>query len=100
MTVVEFWEEPTMSSLTRQLQRAALLALSLSLAACARNEAAPAPMQAPQVSVAKVISQQINEFDQFTGRIEPIERVDIRPRVSGYIASVDFAEGREVNKGD
>lgn len=84
----------------RQLQLAAIVALTLSIAACARNEAAPAPMQAPQVSVAAVISQPITEFDQFTGRIEPVERVEIRPRVSGYIASVEFVEGREVNKGD
>lgn len=84
----------------RYIQFAVVAALSLSIAACARNEAAPAPAPAPQVSVAKVISQPIAEFDQFTGRIQPMERVEIRPRVSGYIASVDFVEGREVRKGD
>ncbi len=84
----------------RQLQITAVLASVLVLTACARNEAAPAPMQAPQVSVATVITQSVSEFDEFTGRIEPVERVEIRPRVSGYIASVDFVEGREVNKGD
>jgi RND family efflux transporter MFP subunit len=84
----------------RQLQLATLVALSLFIAACARNEAAPAPAQAPQVSVAAVISQPVAEFDEFTGRIQPVERVEIRPRVSGYIASVNFVEGREVHKGD
>jgi RND family efflux transporter MFP subunit len=91
----------------RQLQNSTQLAIQMSavlflasfLAACGRNEAAPAP-QAPQVSVATVVTQPVSEFDEFTGRIEPVERVEIRPRVSGYIASVEFVEGREVSKGD
>ena len=65
--------------------------------AAAQAAAAPPP---PQVDVAQVISKQVAEFDEFTGRFEAVERVEIRPRVSGYIASVNFAEGREVHKGD
>ena len=77
--------------------------IALTLAACARNEAAePAAtaMAPPQVSVAQVISRPVTEFDEFTGRFEAIERVEVRPRVSGYISSVNFIEGREVKKGD
>jgi RND family efflux transporter MFP subunit len=76
--------------------------LTVALVACARDEAATpaAAMPALQVSVAAVLSQGVTEFDQFTGRIEPVERVEIRPRVSGYIASVDFVEGHEVKQGD
>lgn len=77
------------------------VSLAVGLAGCSRNEAAtPAGMPAPQVTVAPAVSQGVTEFDQFTGRIQPVERVEIRPRVSGYIASVEFAEGREVSKGD
>jgi RND family efflux transporter MFP subunit len=65
--------------------------------AAAQQAAAPPP---PQVDVAQVVSKQVTEFDEFTGRFEAIERVEIRPRVSGYISSVNFAEGREVKKGD
>jgi RND family efflux transporter MFP subunit len=65
--------------------------------AAAQAAAAPPP---PQVDVAPVISRQVAEFDEFTGRFEAVERVEIRPRVSGYIASVNFAEGREVRKGE
>lgn len=80
---------------------AALSALALSISACARNEAATADaMPAAQVTVAEVVSRPITEFDQFTGRITAVEHVDIRPRVSGYIASVNFNEGKEVRKGD
>ncbi|MEJ0098777.1 MAG: efflux RND transporter periplasmic adaptor subunit [Pseudomonadota bacterium] len=56
--------------------------------------------QAPQVSVATVLERQITDFQEFTGRVEAVERVELRPRVSGYIESVAFHEGAEVNKGD
>jgi RND family efflux transporter MFP subunit len=73
----------------------------LLVAGCARNEAAEqkaAPL--PQVTVAPAISRKVTEFDTFTGRFEALERVEIRPRVSGYISSVNFSEGSEVKKGD
>ena len=79
------------------------LALSaLLLAGCARNEAATAaaPPPAPQVSVAQVVSRPVTEFDEFTGRFAAVERVEVRPRVSGYISSVSLTPGREVKKGD
>ncbi len=71
------------------------------LSGCARNEAAE-PKAAPlaQVTVAPVISRKVTEFDEFTGRFEAVERVEVRPRVSGYISSVNFKEGGEVKKGD
>jgi RND family efflux transporter MFP subunit len=80
-------------------------AVALTLSGCAQNHAAEAAAAAaaaapPQVSVAQVVSRAVNEFDEFTGRFEAVERVEVRPRVSGYIASVNFIEGREVNKGD
>lgn len=80
---------------------AALSILSLTLAACGRNEAAePAAAAPPQVTVAQVLSRPVTEFDEFTGRFEAVDRVEIRPRVSGYISSVNFTEGSEVHKGD
>jgi RND family efflux transporter MFP subunit len=78
-----------------------LAVVSATLSACGRNvaaqNAAPPP---PQVTVAQVLSKPVTEFDDFTGRFEAIERVEIRPRVSGYISSVNFTEGSEVKKGD
>ena len=78
------------------------LAIVVQLAGCTRGVsatpvAAPSP---PSVSVATVLSRQISDFDEFTGRFEAVERVEIRPRVSGYIATVNFVEGREVTKGE
>lgn len=54
----------------------------------------------PEVSVAEVVVRQVNDWDEFTGRVEAPETVEIRPRVSGYIHEVRYTEGREVAKGD
>ena len=79
----------------------AAAATALLVSACARNVAAQqqaAPL--PQVTVAAAISRKVTEFDEFTGRFEAVERVEVRPRVSGYISSVNFTDGNEVKKGD
>ena len=78
----------------------ALPIIAFFLASCARNEAAEAPAAPPAVQASKVISKPITEFDEFTGRIEAVERVEVRPRVSGYVAETRFQQGHEVKKGD
>ncbi|MET0282619.1 MAG: efflux RND transporter periplasmic adaptor subunit [Steroidobacteraceae bacterium] len=73
------------------------------MTACSPEAAQAAVSQgpaAPQISVAKVLERQITNFQEFTGRIEAVERVELRPRVSGYIESVAFREGADVKKGD
>jgi len=80
---------------------AAASAAALLVSACARNVAAQQQTaQVPQVTVAAAISRKVTEFDEFTGRFEAVERVEVRPRVSGYISSVNFTDGNEVKKGD
>jgi RND family efflux transporter MFP subunit len=68
------------------------------LAACAKPDA-PAAIP-PQVTVAPAIERTIDEFDEFTGRLEAVDAVEVRPRVSGYIQRVAFEQGGEVHKGD
>jgi multidrug efflux system membrane fusion protein len=68
--------------------------------ACARTAAQPADPPLPQVTVAEVISRDITEWDEFTGRIEAVNTVSVRPRVSGYVAAVRFQEGAIVSRGD
>jgi len=77
-----------------------VLLVALFAAGCARNEAAEAPPAPPAVQAAKVISKPITEFDEFTGRFEAVERVEVRPRVSGYVTATHFEQGHEVKKGD
>ena len=63
----------------------------------ANTSAAPAPTE---VSIATALERSVTEWDEFTGRLEAVEAVDVRPRVTGYIESVNFAEGSLVRKGD
>src|ERR1043166_2404308 len=80
-------------------------ALSLAFSAlllsngCGRGTVQQGP-PAPAVTVAPVEQREIVEWDQFTGRIEPVESVAVRPRVSGYIQEVRFQSGQLVKKGD
>ena len=57
-------------------------------------------MTPPAVTVAPVERQELVEWDEFTGRTEAIETVDVRPRVSGHIQEVRFESGKLVKKGD
>jgi len=79
-----------------------LAVVAATLSACGQTDASAnaANMPPPQVTVANVISKPVTEFDEFTGRFEAIDRVEVRPRVNGYISSVNFTEGSEVKKGD
>lgn len=76
---------------------------SLVLSACSKpaaQEAGPQAAGGPPVSAATVLEKQIVETQEFSGRLEAVDRVEIRPRVSGFIASVNFKPGAEVKKGD
>ena len=82
------------------LLAAALPLAALSAAGCARTEAQqPAEPPPMPVTVATVLDREITEWDEFTGRLEAVDTVAIRPRVSGYISSVHFDEGAVVRKG-
>ncbi len=67
-----------------------------SRAAKAPAVSAPPPAS---VSVAKALQKSVTEWDDFSGRVEAIERVEIRPRVAGTIDAVHFQEGQLVKKG-
>ena len=58
------------------------------------------PMAPPNVTIAPVERKEIVEWSEFTGRVEPVESVEVRPRVSGYIQEVRFQSGQLVKKGD
>jgi len=64
------------------------------------RSAPPSAPPAPAVTVATVEQKEIVEWDEFTGRTEPVESVEVRPQVSGYIREVRFQSGQLVKKGD
>lgn len=62
--------------------------------------AAPAAAQAAQVDTAEVIHRAITDWQDFSGRLEAVDRVEIRPQVSGILTQVHFRDGAAVRKGD
>jgi RND family efflux transporter MFP subunit len=60
---------------------------------------APAP-PAPVVTVSKPLVKEMEEWSDFTGQFEARESVEVRPRVSGYLESINFTDGQIVKKGD
>ncbi len=54
----------------------------------------------PNVKIAQPLSQEVTEWDEYTGRIEAVNSVDVRARVSGYLEKVNFKAGDKVSKGD
>jgi RND family efflux transporter MFP subunit len=77
------------------------LGLGCCLCACGKSSGVgqTAP-PAPEVNVAKVLEKKIQEWDEYTGKMEAVETVEIRPRVSGYIDKVAFTEGKLVKQGE
>jgi RND family efflux transporter MFP subunit len=67
---------------------------------CSRASAQAQPPPPPAVTVAPVEQKDIVEWSEFTGRTEPVESVEVRPRTSGYIQEVHFQSGQLVKKGD
>ena len=77
-----------------------LIALTVVLAACTKTAAQQAPPPPPQVTVADVLEQEVTDWDEFTGRLQAVDSVDVRPRVAGLVSAVRFSEGAIVRKGD
>lgn len=89
--------------LRRALFGGALAALAL-LAGCRPQavgdaHASDGPPPAPEVLVSEVVPASVRVWDEFNGRIDAVDSVQLRPRVSGYIERIAFSEGQEVRKG-
>lgn len=84
------------------LARAALSIAALAtaaLAGCEGSKAQGGPPMAPPVGVAPAVQRSLSETDEFTGRLEATDTVDIRSRVAGTLDKLHFRDGQEVAKG-
>lgn len=83
---------------------ALISALSLSLVACDESNTqtiTSVPASAPlEVDVALPLKHKLTDWDEFTGRFEAINTVDMRARVTGYLVDKKFKDGQMVKKGD
>lgn len=81
----------------------ALLLAGVGLATAFKPDSSPARERgpgAPVVTVTHPRERKITEWDEFTGRFQAVQHVDVRARVSGYLESVHFQEGQIVHQGD
>lgn len=79
---------------------AAVIVMNLPISSPATAAGEPSAPPAVPVTVAEVKSRQITVWEEFSGRLEAVDRVQIRSRVAGEIQSVDFREGALVKAGD
>jgi RND family efflux transporter MFP subunit len=86
------------SAVRHTLAAALSLFLALALAACSGN--GPPPPAPINVIAAKPLKRKVVDWDDFVGHFEAVNSVDLRPRVSGYLQSINFRDGQMVHKGD
>jgi RND family efflux transporter MFP subunit len=80
--------------------RFVLLGFCLGLAGCASAPSA-APEAAPTpVTVSRPVERDVTDYADFTGRTAAVDSVEVRARVWGYLAKVNFKEGALVKEGD
>jgi RND family efflux transporter MFP subunit len=79
---------------------AAALLLAPALVACGEAPKPPPPPPPPTVTVAKPTTRNIVDHDEYVGRFVAVNAVEIRARVSGYLAEVHFRDGQMVRQGD
>lgn len=86
----------------RRLPRAAIAAMIAAAFIGGRSDVAGAQGAPPAfpVTVAPPLAEHIKTWDEFPGRFEAVARVELRPRVSGYVDQVNFKEGTLVKQGD
>jgi multidrug efflux system membrane fusion protein len=88
----------------RRTRNSLLAAVTLiAIAGCGSHDdsgSQPGQRPLPNVKIAQPLSQEVTEWDEYTGRIEAVNSVDVRARVSGYLEKVNFKAGDKVSKGD
>jgi multidrug efflux system membrane fusion protein len=77
-----------------------LIVLAGLLAGCEEKQAPQAAAAAPPVTVAQPVKRTVTDWDEFTGRFDAVQQVQVRPRVGGFITAVEFRDGAFVGAGD
>ncbi len=86
---------------TRSIMPDMIIALTLVLSGCNsdQTDGEKAPVS-PEVTVVKVLTKPVQQWNEYTGRISAIDTIELRARVSGYVQRVAYKEGQDVKQGD
>jgi membrane fusion protein, multidrug efflux system len=77
-----------------------IVLLAVSLSGCGDKPPQPAASAPPPVTVAQPTKRTVTDWDEFTGRFDAVEEVQVRARVGGFVTNVEFRDGAFVNTGD
>jgi len=77
-----------------------MVLLAVTLSGCGDKPPAQAAAAPPPVTVAQPTKRTVTDWDEFTGRFEAVEEVQVRARVGGFVTSVEFRDGAIVRAGD
>src|ERR1700756_900394 len=78
----------------------AVMLMAASLTGCGQGQQQTAAQNLPAVTVAKPAQRTVVDLDEYVGRFVAVSSVDIRSRLSGYLAAIHFTDGQMVKKGD
>src|SRR5687767_2042746 len=76
-----------------------IAALSIAVSACSGGAESQAAPPTPEVTVATPLVRDVLEWDDYVGRFEAVETVEVKPRVSGYLTGTHFRDGQFVRRG-
>src|SRR3954452_13518056 len=79
---------------------AGLLVCSAAMSGCQNEPSKPPEAKPSLVKVSLPVRRTVHDYEEFTGRTDAIESVEVRARVTGWLDSVHFTDGSEVNEGD
>jgi len=80
--------------------RPLIVLLAVTLSGCGDKPPQQPAAGPPPVTVAQPVKRTVTDWDEFTGRFEAVEEVQVRARVGGFVTSVEFRDGAFVNTGD
>src|SRR5581483_2365090 len=89
-----------MDQFSSNLVRSTVLATALFATACSEKPAQAPAASAPSVTIASPVKRTVTDWDEYTGRFEAVDQVDVRARVGGFVIRVGFSDGEIVRKDD
>src|ERR1700733_7920074 len=98
--IIREGDSMVIASVARPVAALSIVAASLTLAACGEGQKQASALPPPTVTVARPTERTVVDQDEYVGRFVAVDTVEIRSRVSGYLAEIHFTDGQMVKKGD